>query len=184
MSKLVLGSGSPRRMRLLTEAGVDFEIVKTDAPEVFDESDPAGTVMRNALAKNAACRVLRPGRSILTADTLVWFDGKLLGKPISREEAVGMLESYSGRTQTVFTGVAYYDADAGSTTVRAEASTVLFRELSHATVEEYIDLVRPFDRAGAYDVATCRDLLIESVTGSESNVVGLPMEMVLPMLGR
>lgn len=184
MAKLVLGSGSPRRQRLLREAGFDFEVVATDAPEISDSANPVGTVVHNALSKNEACRVLRPDAEILTADTLVWFRGKLVGKPKSEEEAKAFLRAFSGNEQTVFTGVAFSRPGGAKPEVRVEATVVRFKNLTDDDIAEYIRIVQPYDRAGAYDAADYGDMVIAEVVGSYTNVVGLPMETALQMLGR
>ena len=182
MGRLVLGSASPRRQRLMREAGYDFEIVVTDADEIADSADPVGTVTHNALAKLAACRAVRPDADILTADTLVWFEGRLVGKPRDEEEAVRFLRAFSGRQQTVFTAVAFSRAGGASPSVRVEASLVRFKELSEAVIAEYIRVVQPLDRAGAYDADDHGELLVAEVVGSFTNVVGLPMETVRELL--
>ena len=184
MKKLVLGSGSPRRQRLLREAGYDFEVVTTDAPEISDSANPVGTVVHNALAKNAACRAARPGADILTADTLVWFRGHLVGKPASEAEAKAFLRAFSGNEQTVFTAVAFSRPGEERPAVRVEATLVRFKELTDEAIARYIELVQPYDRAGAYDAADYGQLVIAAVVGSYTNVVGLPMETVGEMLGQ
>lgn len=179
---LVLGSGSPRRQRLLKEAGYQFEVVTTDAEEISDSADPAGTVAHNALAKHQACRKLRPDAVIITADTLVWFEGKLVGKPRSEAEAAEFLRSFSGKQQTVFTAVAVSRPDDPEPQIRVEASLVKFKVLTDEAIAEYIRIVHPLDRAGAYDAADYGDMVIEKVIGSYTNVIGLPMEMTRTML--
>ena len=165
----------------MREAGYEFEVVVTDADEIADSADPVGTVTHNALAKLAACRAIRPDADILAADTLVWFEGKLVGKPRDEEEAVRFLRAFSGRQQTVFTAVAFSRAGAGPV-VRVEASLVRFKALSEGEIAEYVRLVHPLDRAGAYDVADSGELVIAEVVGSFTNVVGLPMETVRELL--
>ncbi len=182
MSRFVLGSGSPRRQRLLREAGYEFEVVAPEAGEIADSADPVGTVTHNALAKLAACRTVRPDADILAADTLVWFDGKLVGKPRDEEEASCFLRAFSGRQQTVFTAVAFSRAGDAAPIVRVEASLVRFKVLSEADIADYIEAVHPLDRAGAYDAADCGDRLIAEIVGSFTNVVGLPMETVRDIL--
>lgn len=183
MEKFVLGSASPRRQRLLSEAGFDFEVVKTDAPEISDSSNPVGTVVHNAVEKNIACRFLRPDSTILTADTLVWFRGRLIGKPQNEDEAVSFLRAFSGNEQTVFTAVALSTPQMERPMVRVEASLVCFKVLSDDTIKRYLDAVQPYDRAGAYDANEDSFSIIEKIVGSFSNVVGLPMEMTKTMLG-
>lgn len=178
MKPLILASGSPRRAKILRDLGLDFEIVKTDAPEVSLPHDPEGTVTRNAVAKLQACaRSLASGddgRCILAADTIVWYDGRIYGKPRDLDEARAFLRTLSGRTHAVFTGVAYGTADRVQTAcVRAD---VTFRALSGADIEDYVARVNPIDRAGAYDIDTCGEIVVASYTGSYENIMGLPVE--------
>ena len=164
--KVTLASGSPRRAKILEGLGVDFEVVRTDAPERTYPDDPERTVRENALAKGAAAK----GERVLSADTIVWFGGKIYGKPRDLEEARAFLRELSGRTHCVFTGVAF-DGDA-----KVVRSDVKFRELGEAEICEYVERVRPTDRAGAYDIDESGDLIVESWTGSYENIMGLPVE--------
>ena len=182
MLTLVLASASPRRRRLLTEAGYRFEVLPTEAPEVSDGADPAGCVVANALAKNEAARRQRPDAAILSADTVVWRSGRMLGKPKTHAEAVEMLSFLSGKGHTVFTGVALTRPGVAEPSVRVEASEVRFRKLSAADIDGYIAKVKPFDRAGAYDLSDFGEIVVEKVVGSYTNVIGLPMEAVKSLL--
>ena len=164
---LTLASGSPRRAKILHDLGVDFIVEKTDAPEVSLHDDPEQTVRENALAKGAALQ----GRSmVLSADTIVWFNGRIYGKPRGLDEAKAFLRELSGQTHTVFTGVAY-DGD-----VKVAKSDVTFRKLSEQMIDEYVARVRPTDRAGAYDIDESGDLIVEKWAGSYENIMGLPVE--------
>ena len=165
--KITLASGSPRRAKILEELGVEFDVVKTDAPEASYPHDPERTVRENALAKGAAAA---PRTRVLSADTIVWFGGRIYGKPRDLEEAKEFLRELSGNVHTVFTGVAF-DGD-----VKVARSDVKFRELSETDIEEYVARVRPTDRAGAYDIDESGDLIVESYTGSYENIMGLPTE--------
>lgn len=182
MKQIVLGSASPRRARLLKELGIPFEIVKTDALEIADAANPVGSVVRNAIEKNKACRLICPGKTILTADTMVWFQGCLLGKPTSLDEAKAFLRSYSQCEQTVFTAIALTSPEKSEPDVRVEASLVCFKQFSEETIQRYIELVHPMDRAGAYDISDHGSMLVEKVIGSRSNVIGLPMEALHSLL--
>lgn len=164
---LTLASGSPRRAKILRDLGVDFTVEKTDAPEVSRHDDPERTVRENALAKGAA---LAGRRMVLSADTIVWFGGRIYGKPRDLEEAKEFLRGLSGRTHTVFTGVAY-DGD-----VKVVKSGVTFRALSESDIDGYVAAVRPTDRAGAYDIDESGDRIVESWSGSYENIMGLPVE--------
>ena len=163
---LILASGSPRRAKILKDLGVEFTVVKSDAPEVSYPHDPERTVRENALAKGAAVS----GGSILSADTIVWFNNRIYGKPRDLDEAKEYLRELSGNVHTVFTGVAYNGE------VKVVKSDVKFRELSDAMIDEYVARVKPTDRAGAYDIDESGDLIVESYTGSYENIMGLPVE--------
>ena len=169
--KLVLASGSPRRAKILEALGVDFEVVKTDAPEASFPSEPERTVRENALAKwRAALGTVPAGARILAADTIVWFDGRIYGKPRDLDEAKEFLRELSGNTHVVFTGVAL-DGE-----TKVARSDVTFRELSEASIDEYVARVRPTDRAGAYDIDESGDLIVAGWEGSYENIMGLPVE--------
>ena len=172
---LILASGSPRRAKILKDLGVEFVVVKSDAPEVSYAHDPERTVKENALAKGAAvlnteAQGHREGTGVLSADTIVWFDGKIYGKPKDLAEAKEYLRELSGNVHTVFTGVAYNGE------AKVVRSDVKFRELSDAMIDEYVARVKPTDRAGAYDIDESGDLIVESYTSSYENIMGLPVE--------
>lgn len=172
--KIILASGSPRRAKILRDLGVAFEVVKTDAPEASYGDDPERTVRENALAKGAAVEAAaRAGfAGVLSADTIVWFNGRIYGKPRDLDEAKEFLRELSGQTHTVFTGLAF-DGD-----VRVVKSGVTFRALSEAMIDEYVARVKPTDRAGAYDIDESGDLIVAGWTGSYENIMGLPVEPV------
>ena len=189
---LTLASGSPRRAKILSQLGIDFTVVKTDAPEVAYADDPERTVRENALAKGAVPRpsvprcVLARGAGtqerlgdaagedalrygILSADTIVWHKGKIYGKPRDLDEAKQFLRELSGETHTVFTGVAYNGA------AKVEKSFVTFKSLTDAEIDAYVARVKPTDRAGAYDIDEAGDWLIERYEGEYENIMGLPV---------
>lgn len=170
--RLILASGSPRRAKILNDLGVAFEILKTAAPEATWPHDPERTVRENALAKSAAARILVPSGTadILAADTIVWYKGRIYGKPRDLDEAKQFLHELSGNTHTVFTGVAYNEA------VEVATSHVTFRNLSDAEIDAYVARVRPTDRAGAYDIDESGDLIVSHWEGSYENIMGLPIE--------
>ena len=166
---LTLASGSPRRAKILHDLGVDFVVEKSDAPEVCFPHDPERTVRENALAKGAAAANAGGGR-VLSADTIVWFDGRVYGKPRDLDEAREFLRELSGNVHTVFTGVA---CDGEAKVVRSD---VRFRRLDDAAIDDYVERVKPTDRAGAYDIDESGDLIVEGYTGSYENIMGLPVE--------
>ena len=170
---LILASGSPRRAKILKDLGVEFEIVKSDAEEVSYPHDPERTVRENAIAKGAAvgrARTPAAPQGVLSADTIVWFNNRIYGKPKDFAEAKEFLRELSGNVHTVFTGVAY-DGE-----VKVVKSDVKFRKLTDAMIDEYVARVKPTDRAGAFDIDESGDLIVESYTGSYENIMGLPVE--------
>lgn len=170
----ILASGSPRRAKILSSLGIPFDVVKSDAPEVSYPAEPERTVIENALAKGAAVSALptAKGRHVISADTIVWMDDRIYGKPAHAAEAHRFLRELSGRTHRVFTGVAIDGV------AKAYVSDVTFRELSDATIDEYIRLVNPIDRAGAYDIDDHGDMIIDHWAGSYENIMGLPRDAI------
>lgn len=171
--KLILASASPRRKAILESLGIPFVVFPTSAEEILDPQDPVRSVFENARAKALACQYHFPDQPILAADTLVWFDGHVLGKPRDWEAAATFLRSYSGKVQFVYTGIAFVlpgkDID-----VRVEASSVHFKNLEEDQIQSYLQNAQPLDRAGAYDINTHGDMIIDSYQGSYTNIMGLP----------
>jgi septum formation protein len=182
-SLLILGSASPRRTKILESLGVDFSVWAPETDEIHEAADPVHTVVFNARAKFDACRGRHPEAAIITADTLVWFEGRLIGKPADLDEAATFLRAFSGRTQVVFTAVALGRPGAIEPEIRVEASSVTFKELSDETIREYLHRTRPLDRAGAYDIDENGELLIAHTCGSYTNIMGLPEGAVRDWLG-
>lgn len=162
---ITLASGSPRRSAILEKHHVDFSVCKTEAEEKSFASDPERTVRENALAKNKAC----PDANTLSADTIVWCNNKIYGKPRDIAEARQFLAELGGNTHTVFTGVAFNGE------VRVEKSFVTFNRMTDAAIDEYIDKVQPLDRAGAYDINQSREIVIKEWQGEYENIMGLPL---------
>ena len=181
--RLIAATASPRRHAILRRLGVDFEVAVPDVEEIHDGNDPVGTVIHNARAKYVAVRAACHENAvpILAADTLVWFEGELIGKPRGEEEAKEFLRRFSGRAQIVFTAVAM--GTGAEPEVRVEASSVRFKILDEAEIAAYVAEVRPLDRAGAYDIDESGERLIAGWSGSYTNIMGLPEEVVRAWLG-
>ena len=170
---LILGSASPRRKKILRALGCTFTVSSANADEIHDASDPIHTVVTNAREKYRACRARHPDAALIAADTLVWFEGRLIGKPKDLDEAADFLRAFSGHTQIVYTGVAL-GLPGREPEIRVEASSVRFKPLSEAALQTYLHKTRPLDRAGAYDIDENGDLLIAGYSGSYTNIMGLP----------
>lgn len=177
---LLLASNSPRRRDLLREAGFDFEIFVPPITESF-ESDLTLRELTalNAIRKGMAGARMQPENVVLAADTLVTIDGRVLGKPKDKEEAVAMLEQLSGRAHEVCTSVFISRlADAHSVSFY-EISRVYFKKLSRDKIDDYFVRVNPMDKAGAYAAQGFGREIIQTIDGSYTNVVGLPMEKTI-----
>ena len=131
------------------------------------------TVTENAREKLHAAQ--QEGRAILAADTIVWFNNRIYGKPRDLDEAKEFLRELSGQTHVVFTGVAFRAEDGAERTACVE-SRVTFRALSEEMIDDYVARVHPTDRAGAYDIDESGDLIVASYDGSYENIMGLPVE--------
>jgi septum formation protein len=179
--KIVLASTSPRRISLLSQIGMDFSVAAPLDDEASVNPDPKGRVMENALAK--ARSVLGIGVGLVVgADTVVYIDGMILGKPSSEEEARVMLETLSGRVHTVFTGLAVVDAGSGRMEVGCEETRVQMMELSDEEVGRYVKTGEPMGKAGAYAIQGLGAVFVESVDGCFHNVVGLPLSLLWKMI--
>ena len=176
--KLILASNSPRRKELLTGLGVHYEV--RTLPDI-DESYPAdlqgGDIpLFIAREKAEAYRpLLQPDELMITADTIVWLDGKVLGKPRDREDALQMLHALSGHIHEVFTGVCLTALHRQSTFIaRTEVS---FTTLTDEEITYYVDTYCPMDKAGAYGVQEWIGYIgVENITGSYYNIMGLPVQ--------
>ena len=173
--RTILASKSPRRAKILAEHGWSFSVEPTEAEEVSIPRAPKRTVLVNAARKLKACRDIHPDAEIVAADTIVWFNGRIYGKPRDLDEARAFLRELSGQVHSVFTGVAYC-IPGGRLQATVVESKVKFNELTDETIDRYVESVRPTDRAGAYDIDESGDMIIDSYTGGYENIMGLPME--------
>jgi septum formation protein len=182
---LVLASASPRRRELLLAAGLTCTVEPAQVDELDDpELGLAALVLANARAKALAVAGAKPDAVVLGADTLVWIDGRALGKPRDVEAARGMLGELSGRLHEVATGVHLVRLEPRVQVEFHEVTRVRFRQLDAKVIGEYLRRVDVLDKAGAYALQEHGEMLVESVEGSRSNVVGLPMERVAAALVR
>ena len=177
---LILASASPRRRELMAYTGLPFEVICADAEEI-KTGEPEALVTENARLKARAVAEKHPGRLVLAADTIVYQDGQVLGKPKDEQDARNMLHSLSGKTHTVYTGVCVIGED-GREEARADASRVAFVPLSDEAIDWYIATGEPMDKAGAYAVQGRAGMFVSRIEGSYSNVIGLPMALVRDML--
>jgi len=184
--ELILASASPRRRRLLAEAGVAFTVMPADideSPRPGEEPRALATRLAAEKAFAVAARLgAEPRRLVLGSDTIVVIGEEILGKPRDREHAVELLGRILGRRHTVLTGVALLDTSSGETRTDCVASEVLMRTATDAEVRAYVAGGEPLDKAGAYALQGEGRKFVDRVLGSESNVIGLPLAETLALL--
>lgn len=198
--RLVLASRSPRRIDLLTNLGLRFEIVESRSDESYPPGMKPAEVVKHVAHDKAQevferlakqCSTSEIGKNplvVIGADTMVVLDGQLLGKPSSKEEAVSMLKRLSGRSHIVFTGVTVLvsQVDAGKVSrlefETVEQSNVYFRELAEKEIRAYVETGEPMDKAGAYALQGIGACLVEKIDGCSSNIIGLPIPKTVELL--
>ena len=174
---LILASASPRRADLLRECGLEFTVLRSTAEELSPEHlTPQELCQLNAHRKARAVAKKVPDALVLAADTLVFLGREVLGKPASKSEAVEMLSRLQGRTHQVVTGVTLLRLRSHRETMFAVSTDVRFRPLDQKEIEAYLARINPLDKAGAYAIQEHGELIVEEISGSYSNVVGLPLE--------
>ena len=176
--KIILASASPRRRELLTQIGLDFEVMVSETEEKITSTEPQKVVEELSAQKaEAVWEKLAQNRNIvLGADTVVACDGKILGKPADTETAVSMLRMLQGRAHEVYTGVTviYGENDEKKVLTFHEKTTVHFYPMTAAQIREYVATGDPMDKAGAYGIQGFCARYIRGIEGDYNNVVGLP----------
>lgn len=180
---LILASASPRRADLLREMGFEFTVVPSIAEEAHDDHLTTRELCQlNAFRKARAVAKQHPSALVLGADTLVCLGTQLFGKPATRAHAFRMLESLSGQTHEVVTGVCLMHLQGHRCEVFADQTAVTFKPFKGGTIRRYLSLVNTMDKAGAYAIQEHGELIVECIAGSRSNVVGLPVERLRAVL--
>lgn len=176
---LILASASPRRAELLKLLKVDFQIVPGGVEEVaYEHLSPLEVCQLNAHRKAFAVAKKIPDALVLGADTLVFLDNEILGKPRNLSEARSMLSRLQGRSHQVVTGVSLIHLRKHQERIFAASTDVLFHPLDAAQIREYTTKVHTLDKAGAYAIQESGETLVSEISGSYSNVVGLPVELL------
>jgi septum formation protein len=182
-TRLILASASPRRKELLAQLGVPFEVVPADVTEhEAADADPREMVRHNAALKADWVAARHPDATVIGADTTVFIDHTVLNKPRDNTEARAMLRLLSGRTHTVFTGLAVRRLRDGLKLDHGVASEVTFKSFDDATIDRYLSRVHTLDKAGGYAIQEQSELIVAGFTGSLTNIVGLPLEEMKQLL--
>ena len=180
----ILASASPRRRQLLTEYGYAFRVEPADIEETMPPGLDAGEItLFNARQKAMAVAEKNPDALVLGVDTLVAFEGEILGKPADMDEAFAMLRRLNGRIHEVHSGVWLVCKATETHRALVEVSRVKFRTLAEDELRRYLARIHPLDKAGAYAAQDEHpEGIVESIEGSRTNVIGLPMEALAKML--
>jgi septum formation protein len=185
ISCLILASQSPRRYELLKQVGLNLEVVPSRVMEDFVQREsPREHVVRLAKAKAIDVASVYPDHWVVAADTIVYINGFILGKPKNREEAIGMLRRLSGQEHSVLTGFSVCHFGKGKGDIEAVQTAVRVKTLTPPEMEWYVQTGEPFDKAGGYAIQGIGSFMIESIQGSYTNVVGLPLCELIQMLDR
>ncbi len=179
MPPLILASASPRRAELLRQLKLNFQIIPGDVTEMAHEHlSPWELCQLNAHRKARVIAKKHPDALVLGADTLVFLDDEIMGKPVNLADARRMLTRLQGRTHQVVTGISLIHLRAHQERIFAVSTDVTFRPLSAGQIDDYLAKVNPLDKAGAYAIQEHGDLIVSEIFGSYSNVVGLPVEQL------
>ncbi len=183
--KIILASRSPRRQQLLQELGLKFEVVTREYSETFPDGLNGDEIARYVANNKAASFIneISYNEIVITADTIVWCNNRVLGKPAGRDDAARILKEISGNTHEVITGVSLLSSSKQITF--SDSTKVTFDYLSEEEIYYYIDSYKPYDKAGAYGIQEWIGIIACShIDGSYFNVVGLPVQMLYKELKR
>jgi len=185
--RLILASGSPRRTQILRDAGMRFDVMRTNVTERRKPGETARIMTRRLARSKAQAIVKKLGNKsrqaiVIGADTIVEANGELLGKPESRAQARKMLTKLSGRTHRVITSVAAIRLPDRAEVIETESTRVRFAPITPQEIAEYVATGEPLDKAGAYAVQGIGGRFIKQIDGCYFNVVGLPLARVYHML--
>jgi septum formation protein len=181
--RFILASASPRRRELLKSIGLDFDVIPSHIPEVRGEGEaPEEYVARLSREKANAIAGQHPSSWIIAADTTVLMGDELLEKPADAKDAERMLAAIEGKTHIVYSGVTLLNRERGHHDTRVAESEVRMLPLGARDIAWYVDTGEPLDKAGAYAIQGIGAMFIDSVHGSFTNVVGLPLALLFQML--
>ena len=173
---IILGSGSSRRKELLGMTGINFSVMSVPIDESFPDS-LQGTEISEYIVKNksnAFNKLIKENEIIITADTLVWFENKCLGKPKDKKEAKYMLKLFAGKSHDVITSVGFLTTS--NFKILTESTTVIYKSLTDSEIDYYVENVNPIDKAGSYGIQDWIGMIgVEHVNGSYTSVLGLPV---------
>lgn len=181
MKKMILASASPRRRELLEQGGIPFTVIPSQAEEKLTTTQPGLAVEELSYLKcSDIYEKSAEDAVVIGADTVVASEGKILGKPSSKEDAVKMLQSLQGKAHEVYTGVTIMvrEGDENRKKTFHEKTKVVFYPMSEEEIRSYVDTGEPMDKAGAYGIQGKSAVFIKEISGDYNNVVGLPLARI------
>ncbi len=177
--KIILASTSPRRKELAQQMGLEFVIVPSSYEEDMTmKLSPKELVKTLAYGKAKDVAVKFKEGIVIGVDTFIVFNGKKLGKPKTKQQAIDMLKSFSGKSQKVYSGVALIDCKTGKEIKDYEVTTLKFRKLDPAEIKKYVETGEPMDKAGAYAIQGLSSIFVEKINGCYHNIVGFPIHNI------
>ncbi|MBL7996362.1 septum formation inhibitor Maf [bacterium] len=175
---IILASASPRRAQILSQIGFNFKAVPSSIEETFTNHDPVQVARELAMNKAKEVAEIYPESIVIGADTIVFLNNQILGKPASEAEAIDMLRSLSGNTHVVYTAFAIIQKCVNKQIVDFETTEVTFRNISDEEIGVYVRSGSPMDKAGAYGIQDQSAVFVQKITGDFYNVVGLPISKI------
>jgi len=179
MKHIILASSSPQRQELFKKLGVDFTVQPSDFDEkTVEVGDPEKLVKALALAKAKAVALKHRRSIVVGADTIVFYNGEIFGKPQDAKHAKEMLKRLAGTTHSVITGLALYDTDTHKFILDSAETLVSLQPLADLEIDAYVKSQEPFGKAGGYAIQGLAGLFVENIMGDRSNVIGLPLSLL------
>ncbi|MEF9952336.1 MAG: Maf family protein [Clostridium sp.] len=181
---MILASASPRRREILDLYGINYKVIPSDVDENINALSPYEMVETLSYMKAKSVAQNNINSLIIGADTVVYLDGVILGKPKTKEDAYNMLKSLSGKCHEVVTGVSLVSISSNINISDYEVTKVYFKELTDKEIYDYIESKEPLDKAGSYGIQGIGSVFVEKIEGCYFNVVGLPTNKLYNLLGR
>jgi len=184
MKKIILASSSPRRRRILTDMGLEFEVISPEYDENISRKAFSYELIENT-ALNKALSILHKtdrNSAVISADTAVIYNSIIIGKPKDYDDAVRMLKMLSGKTHKVITGVCLIDTETGRKIIKSDTSEVSFNELSPEIIKDYVLNFKPYDKAGSYGIQELSDGWVKETMGEYDNIIGMPSKLLKEMM--
>src|SRR3989344_5942048 len=183
MKNIVLASSSPRRKEILEKTGLSFIVDPSNFEENLDQDlEPKELVKELSLGKAKDVTKRHKNAIVIAADSVVLLNGKVLGKPHTKEKAESMLSELSGSIHSAITGFTIIDTDTGKTVSEAVETKIYFKKLTKEEIENYVETGEPLDKAGAYAIQGKGGMFVEKIEGDYYNIVGLPLANLVEKL--